>query len=45
LQEALEENYWLFFEHDLDTECCNLQMTEKGIRKNQAGKLSEYLAI
>ena len=43
LQEAVEENYWLFFEHDLDTECCNLQITEKGIRKNQTGKLLDCL--
>lgn len=43
LREALEENYWLFFEHDLSVECCNLQMTEKGIRKNQSGLLSDCI--
>lgn len=43
LQEAVDENYLLFFEHDPIIECCNLQMTEKGIRKNQAGKLSDFL--
>lgn len=32
LQEALENEYVLFFEHDPKIECCTLQMTEKGIR-------------
>jgi glyoxylase-like metal-dependent hydrolase (beta-lactamase superfamily II) len=33
LSEALEKNYTLFFEHDPVNECCNVQMTEKGIRQ------------
>jgi len=32
LQEALENDYILFFEHDPKIECCTLQMTERGIR-------------
>lgn len=32
LSEAVEKNLLLFFEHDPENECCNLQMTEKGIR-------------
>ena len=32
LNEALENNYILVFQHDVNTECCNLQMTPKGIR-------------
>jgi glyoxylase-like metal-dependent hydrolase (beta-lactamase superfamily II) len=32
LNEALRKNYTLFFEHDAVNECCNLQLTEKGIR-------------
>ncbi len=32
LQEAVEQNYILFFEHDPVNECCVLQCTEKGIR-------------
>lgn len=32
LKEALENNYVLFFEHDVYNECCTLSMTEKGIR-------------
>jgi hypothetical protein len=41
LQEALEKDYILFFEHDLQTECCTLQRTEKGIREKDLFKLSE----
>ncbi|HBH83794.1 MAG: hypothetical protein A2X05_08130 [Bacteroidetes bacterium GWE2_41_25] len=32
LQEALENNYILIFQHDEHVECCTLEMTEKGIR-------------
>ncbi|MBC8048475.1 MAG: MBL fold metallo-hydrolase [Fimbriimonadaceae bacterium] len=32
LKEAVEKNYILFFEHDAEHECCDLQMTDKGIR-------------
>lgn len=32
LNEALDNDYILFFEHDPVNECCNLQMTDKGIR-------------
>ena len=35
LKEAVENNYILFFEHDAQTECCELQQTEKGIRAGQ----------
>lgn len=31
-QEAIKKNYTLFFEHDLYTECCNIQRTPKGVR-------------
>jgi glyoxylase-like metal-dependent hydrolase (beta-lactamase superfamily II) len=41
LTEALEKNYILFFEHDPVHECCNLEMTIKGIRPNEFFKLSE----
>jgi glyoxylase-like metal-dependent hydrolase (beta-lactamase superfamily II) len=39
--EALANDYILFFEHDPVNECCNLQMTEKGIRQKDVFKLSE----
>lgn len=41
LQEALEKDYILFFEHDLRTECCTLQRTDRGIRQKDLLKLSE----
>jgi len=41
LTEALENDYILFFEHDPNIECCNLQMTEKGVRQKDVFKLNE----
>ena len=41
LQEALDNNYVLFFEHDPVHECCDLQLTEKGIRMGNTFKLAE----
>jgi glyoxylase-like metal-dependent hydrolase (beta-lactamase superfamily II) len=35
LEEAVEGNYILFFEHDPVHECCTLQKTEKGIRAKE----------
>jgi len=42
LQQAIEKDYTLFFEHDPKNECCNLQLTEKGIRQKTVFKLSEW---
>ena len=41
LDEALENNYILFFEHDPNIECCNLVLTGKGIRQKDIFKLDE----
>jgi glyoxylase-like metal-dependent hydrolase (beta-lactamase superfamily II) len=41
LEEALEGDYILFFEHDPIHECCNLQKTEKGIRAKEFFKLKD----
>lgn len=41
LSEALKNNYILFFEHDSQYECCNLQETEKGIRPKDFFKLED----
>lgn len=41
LNEAFENNYTLFFEHDREHECCNLQKTEKGIRPKDYFRLDE----
>ncbi len=41
LNEALKNNYILVFQHDESVECCNLKMTEKGIRAKEKFKFSE----
>lgn len=40
LQEAVGNNYILYFEHDPVNECCTLQQTEKGIRVKDTFKLN-----
>jgi len=42
LKEVLENNYILFLEHDLYTECCTLMMTEKGIKAEKRCKLEDF---
>ena len=42
LKEAAENNYTLFFEHDPQLECCQLQITEKGIRAGESFSLKEW---
>jgi len=41
LKDAVENDYILFFEHDPITECCTVQMTEKGIRQRETFTLKE----
>jgi len=41
LQEAADNNYVLFFEHDPVNECCTVQQTEKGIRVKETFKLAD----
>ena len=41
LTEVVNNNYILFFEHDPVNECCDLQLTEKGIRSRNIFKLEE----
>jgi glyoxylase-like metal-dependent hydrolase (beta-lactamase superfamily II) len=41
LNEAVDNNYILFFEHDPVTECCILERTERGIKAKETFKLSE----
>ena len=43
LNEAVKNNYTLFFEHDALNECCSLQETEKGIRANANFSLHTWL--
>ncbi|MDR6570226.1 Glyoxylase, beta-lactamase superfamily II [Chitinophaga ginsengisegetis] len=40
LQEAVDKEYILYFEHDPVNECCVLQQTEKGIRAGETFSLS-----
>jgi glyoxylase-like metal-dependent hydrolase (beta-lactamase superfamily II) len=44
LEKALEKGYTLFFEHDINVECCSLKMTEKGIRVGNIYKLEDFLS-
>lgn len=41
LEEAVQNDYILFLEHDPVNECCTLQETEKGIRVKDTFKLNE----
>jgi glyoxylase-like metal-dependent hydrolase (beta-lactamase superfamily II) len=41
LLEAQKENWVLFFEHDPGVECCDLQMTEKGVRSKNGFTIGE----
>ena len=43
LTEAVANDYILFFEHDPLKACCNLGITEKGIRQKDVFNLSEFL--
>jgi glyoxylase-like metal-dependent hydrolase (beta-lactamase superfamily II) len=43
LQEAADNHYILYFEHDAQRECCDLQQTEKGIRMGNTFSLKEIL--
>ena len=45
LQEALDSNYILVFQHDIQTECCTLGMTSKGIRAKDRFSFSEIASL
>jgi glyoxylase-like metal-dependent hydrolase (beta-lactamase superfamily II) len=42
LQEAVTDDYVLYFEHDALNECCTLQATEKGIRMKESVTLQDF---
>ena len=44
LKQALAENWLLYFDHDPNFDCCDLQMTEKGIRFNNLGNLKSFIS-
>jgi glyoxylase-like metal-dependent hydrolase (beta-lactamase superfamily II) len=41
LQQAADNNYYLFFEHDAKNEICTVKHTEKGVRLDQTYKFNE----
>ncbi|MFZ5554811.1 MAG: MBL fold metallo-hydrolase [Bacteroidota bacterium] len=41
LEDAVKNDYVLFFEHDSVNECCTLQMTEKGVRLKEIFRLED----
>lgn len=43
LEEAVEKDFILFFEHDPMIECCTLEQTEKGIRMKESFELSNLV--
>ncbi len=43
LNEAVDNNYFLFFEHDIHYECGTVKRTEKGIRLDKIYKLVDIL--
>ena len=42
-KEAIENNYILFFEHDVYNEACTLHETEKGVRVKEKGDLNSFV--
>lgn len=43
LNDAVEKEHILFFEHDPKIECCTMKMTEKGVRYDKLFNLKEIL--
>lgn len=41
LKSAAEEEHILFLEHDIDTECVTVKMTEKGVRLNERHRFAD----
>ena len=42
LDEAVKNNYILFFEHDHINECCTVKQTEKGVRVDQTFRFDDF---
>ena len=43
ITEAQQKDFILFFEHDPEIECCNLQLTDRGVRSKETFRLEEIL--
>lgn len=44
LNKAVEEDYILFLEHDIENECCTLKNTEKGVRLDQTFRFNDIFS-
>tara|TARA_B100001250_G_C19788144_1_gene785137 strand:- start:430 stop:1266 length:837 start_codon:yes stop_codon:yes gene_type:complete len=44
LEEAANNQYILFLEHDYKNECCTVKITERGVKLDQYGKLEDLLS-
>ncbi|MBT8326977.1 MAG: MBL fold metallo-hydrolase, partial [Bacteroidia bacterium] len=42
LEEAVANKYVLFFEHDLNIECGNIEVGERGFKLGNGGNLSDF---
>ena len=43
LEDAIANDYLLFFEHDLSIECGNVALGERGFKLNESGKLADFI--
>lgn len=43
-KEAIQNDFVLFFEHDLYHECCSLQETPKGVREKETFNLNDFVS-
>jgi prepilin-type processing-associated H-X9-DG protein len=43
LTKAANENFVLFLEHDYNTECCTLKMTDRGVRLDETFSFNELI--
>ena len=45
LEDAVANNYTLFFEHDLNIECGNVMLGDRGYKLEHGGSLSEFFSL
>ncbi len=43
LLEAAKNDYTLIFQHDPNIECCNLKLTERGVKLNESFSIKEFI--
>lgn len=42
-KDAIANDYIIFFEHDVNAECCSLKETEKGVKVNEVFSLEKFI--